>query len=149
MSIPAPASPAAKPAPRRPLPVPDAATAPYWDAAARHRLALPRCEDCGRFHFYPRTLCPHCGSSRLTWAEVGGRGNVFSVSVLHQGPSAAFKDDLPYALAIIELEEGPTLMSHVVDCDPHAVAIGMPVEVDFRDFGEIALPVFRPARGGR
>jgi uncharacterized OB-fold protein len=129
----------------RPMPVPDASTSAYWKAAAEHRLVIPRCDDCARFHFYPRTLCPYCGSARLMWAAVSGRGRVYSVTVLYQGPSPAFKEDLPYALAIVELEEGPSLMSNIVGCDPLSVKIGMSVEVAFRDCGKAALPVFRPA----
>src|SRR5437016_5339502 len=95
--------------PDRPVPTPDAATAPYWQAAREHRLLLPRCLDCGRHHFYPRTLCPHCASPRIEWREVSGRGQVYSFTIVHRPPSPAFAADVPYVLASIALEEGPHL----------------------------------------
>lgn len=129
----------------KPLPSPDPVTAPYWNAAAERRFVLPRCEDCGRHHFYPRSVCPHCGSSQLAWVEVSGRGEVYSYTVIHRAPSAAFAPDVPYAVALIALEEGPHLMSHVVGCAPGEVRIGLPVQVDFRDAGDgVLLPVFAP-----
>ena len=133
----------------RPLPIPDAQTAPYWEAAREHRLVLPRCGDCGRFHFYPRALCPHCASASLSWAPASGRGSVYSYTVVHRAPSPAFAGELPYVVALIELEEGPHLMSNVVNCAPDAVRIGMRVKAVFRDFEDgTVLPVFAPDTGG-
>jgi len=131
-------------APDRPVPVPDALTAPYWEAARAHRFALPRCEECGRFHFYPRSLCPYCYSPRLAWTQASGRGTVYSFSVIHRAPSPAFAADVPYIVATVALEEGPHLMTNVVNCAPDNVRIGMPVTVDFLDLGDEALPVFKP-----
>jgi hypothetical protein len=74
----------------RPLPVPDAATAPYWDAAREHRLVMPKCADCGAFHFYPRTLCPSCSSSRIEWTACSGRAEVYSYTIVHRAPGPAF-----------------------------------------------------------
>lgn len=131
--------------PGRPLPAPDALTAPYWDAACAHRFVLPRCEECGRFHFYPRSLCPYCHSPRLAWTQAGGRGTVYSFSVIHRAPSPAFAADVPYIVATVVLEEGPHLMTNIVGCAPDNVRIGMPVAVEFLDLGDEALPVFKPA----
>ena len=127
----------------RPLPIPDPATAPYWAAARAHRLSLPRCDDCGERHFYPRPLCPHCGSQRLGWADVSGDGTVFSFTIVQRAPSPAFADKVPYAVAIVALDEGPHLMSNIIGCAPDQVRIGMRVRVNFLDFNEeISLPVF-------
>jgi uncharacterized OB-fold protein len=129
----------------RPRPLADASTRPYWDAAKAHRLALPRCEACGRWHFYPRSLCPHCGSAAITWAAASGRGTVYSMTQVQRAPSPAFAPAVPYVVALIELEEGPHLMSSIVHCDPATVRIGMPVRVTFLDLDdETTQPVFEP-----
>lgn len=127
----------------RPLPVADALTRPYWDAARDRRFLLPRCDACARFHFYPRSVCPHCGADAITWSAASGRGTVFSATQVERAPSAAFAP--PYLVAVVALEEGPHLMSTVIGCDPAAVKVGMPVMVDFLECGEATLPVFRPS----
>jgi uncharacterized OB-fold protein len=127
----------------RPVPTPDAATAPYWSAAHEQRLVMPRCLDCSRYHFYPRTLCPHCGSTRLEWSACGGRGTVYSYTIVHRAPSPAFAADVPYVVAVVEIDEGPRLMTNVVGCAPDAVRIGMKVGVAFRQVtDDVTLPVF-------
>jgi uncharacterized OB-fold protein len=130
----------------RPLPVPDAATAPYWDAAREHRLVMPKCNDCGAFHFYPRTLCPHCSSAQLEWTLCSGRAEVYSYTVVHRAPGPAFAAEVPYVVATVKLHEGPHLMTRIRGCAPEAVRIGMAVRVAFDDASaEITLPVFEPA----
>jgi len=88
-------------------------------------FSMPRCADCGAFHFYPRPACPKCGSAKLAWAEASGRGIVYSYSTVHRAPSPAFKDDVPYVVAIVKTDEGPHLLSRVVGVPPEAVKIGM------------------------
>lgn len=128
----------------RPLPDPDTLTAPYWRHAREGRLALPRCNDCGRHHFYPRPACPHCGGRQLEWVPVSGRGSIYSFSVVHRAPGPTFADDVPYVVAIVRIEEGPHLFSRI-DADPRTVAIGQPVRVGFDPVcDEISLPVFVP-----
>jgi uncharacterized OB-fold protein len=128
------------------LPVPDAATGPYWEAAREQRLVIPRCDDCGRYHFYPRTLCPHCSSPRLKWTQVNGAGAIYSFTIIHRAPSPAFAAAVPYVVAAVKLAEGPHLMTNIVGIAPDAVRIGMPVKVVFQKFSEeITLPVFEPA----
>src|SRR5215218_8220748 len=132
-------------APDRPLPSPDAATAKYWEAAREGRLAMPRCDDCSRYHFYPRTLCPHCNSPRLTWTPVSGNGEVYSFTVIHRAPSPAFAAAVPYVVAAVKLKEGAHLMTNLVGVAPNAVCIGMPVTAVFQRFSdEITLPFFEP-----
>ncbi len=129
----------------RPLPSSDPGTAPYWEGARRHELRLPRCRDCGEVHFYPRSLCPHCGSADLEWIAASGRGNVYSFTVVHRAPSSAFKARVPYVVAVVSLEEGPHLMTTLGGCDPGDVKIGMPVEVVWEDIDSgTTLPYFVP-----
>lgn len=129
------------------LPLPNPLTAPYWRGAKEHRLVLPRCGDCGRYHFYPRSLCPRCGSSRLAWAAASGSGEVYSYTVVHRAPSESFKKEVPYVVAIVALAEGPHLMTRLAGIEPASVKIGLRVEVAFEDVDdEISLPLFRPAQ---
>lgn len=132
-----------------PVPVPMPETRPYWEAARRHVLQLPWCVPCGAFFFYPRAACPRCLSSRIEWRTVSGRGRLHTFTLVHRGPKG-FPLESPYVLAMVELDEGPRIMTNLVDVDatPDTVRIGMPVEVTFVDVNdEIALPRFRPAGG--
>lgn len=120
----------------------------FWDATAEGRLLLPRCDDCQTVVWYPRPFCPACGSLRITWIQASGEGTVYSFTINRRGTA-----DLPeyrqvgtYVLAYVELEEGPRIMTNVVDCEPDSVQIGQRVEVVFHDTGKgTALPRFRPA----
>jgi len=130
-----------------PLPVPTPETRPFWDAARRHELCLQRCHTCGRHVFFPRAACPHCFGSDLEWRRVSGRGTVHTFTVVHRG-QRQFPLPTPYVIAIVELDEGPRLMTNLVGiaADAAKIRIGMPVEVVFEDVSpEIALPRFRPA----
>jgi uncharacterized OB-fold protein len=130
----------------RPVPTPDPATASYWAAAREHRLSIPRCEACDEFHFYPRPLCPHCGSPDFAWTTISGKGTVFSFTIVQRAPSPAFADKVPYAIAIVALDEGPHLMSNIIDCPPDRVHIGMQVRATFIDIdAKVSLPVFEVA----
>jgi uncharacterized OB-fold protein len=122
-------------------PSPDAA--PFWEACARGELALPFCTACGDFFFYPRAICPRCGSRDVEWRQASGRGRLHTFCIQHQTPLPAFRDRTPFVTAIVELEEGPRMMTLLVDVepDPAAIRCDMPVEVVFRD----GLPTFRPA----
>src|SRR5688500_6942344 len=115
----------------RPLPYPDHLTGPYWTAAREGALSLPRCEDCGRAHFYPRPACLFCGAERIVWKPASGRGSVYSFSVVHRAPGPAFAADVPYVVAIIATEEGPHLLSRVVGIAPDKVRIGLRVKARF------------------
>ena len=131
----------------RPAPAPDVnpETREYWDATAQGRLLLKRCLDCGSVIWYPRALCPQCASLRTEWFEASGRGQVYSYTLNHRG-QGAYSGAGPYVLAYVELDEGPRVMTNIVDCDPDTVKIGQRVEVVFHDTGAgNALPRFRPA----
>ena len=128
----------------QPTPTPESAA--YWEACNEGRLVIQRCGACGHHQFYPRLLCTRCMSGDLGWHEASGQGRVKSFTIIRRPVTEAYADDVPYVVALIELAEGPTMMSNVVDCDPETVAIGMAVGVDFeRRTEELAVPVFRPA----
>ena len=130
----------------RPLPSPNPLTAPYWQAAHQGELKLPRCEACAKFHFYPRSACPHCGSVNLAWQAVSGKGEVYSFTIVHRAPSKGFEVLVPYVVAVVALAEGPHLMTRLTQVQPDAVCIGMAVAVEFeKQDDETTLPVFRPA----
>ncbi len=134
---------------RKPLPnLSDDVTAPYWDAAAEHRLVLPRCVDCGTTFFYPRRRCPACWSDRLEWADATGAGTVWSFTWVHVPfYDDVWADDVPYCIACIELDEGVRLVTNLVGADAASVAIGDPVRVVFDDVTpEVTLPKFRVTR---
>ena len=121
---------------------------PFWDGTAEGRLLLPRCEDCQVFIWYPRPFCPSCASTRVSWVEASGRGTVYSYTINRRGQAdlSAYKEAGVYVLAYVELDEGPRMMTNIVDCDPDSVKIGQRVQVVFHDTGEgTALPRFRPA----
>ena len=131
--------------PPKPLPVPNEDTRVYWEACSRHELLLQRCDACGQVQFYPRALCSGCLSSDLSWQKATGGGTVYSYTVVHRPPTPAFANDVPYVVALIDLDEGVRMMSHVIDCPPEKVFVGQKVQVAFRDESpEISLPVFRP-----
>ena len=131
---------------KKPLPRVDEESRGWWEALARHELYFQRCRDCGTKRFYPRALCPRCLSSATEWVRASGRATVYSFTVTYQNQAPGFREELPYVLAMVELEEGPRLVTNLVGCAPDDVRTGMPVEVAFEDVtGEIALPKFRPA----
>lgn len=130
--------------PEKPLPVIDHDSAPYWEAAREGRLDIPLCGDCGRHHFYPRAICPHCHSDNLKFDTVSGRGEVHTFTIARRPAGPAFADDVPYVVALIELEEGPRMMSRIQTDDPESVRIGARVEVTFvKATDEITFPYFR------
>jgi hypothetical protein len=125
------------------LPTPTPLSAPYWQAAREGRLVLQRCEACGKHQFYPRSICATCASERLAWSDASGRGRVKSFTVIRRAVSPAYEPEVPYVVALIELAEGPTLMSNVVGCAPEAVRIGARVRVRFDAWSDaITVPVF-------
>ena len=131
---------------RKPLPRVDEESRGFWEALARHELWFQRCRDCGTKRFYPRAVCTHCLSSSTEWVRASGRGSVYTFTVTHQNQSPGFREELPYVLAVVELEEGVRMMTNVVGCAPDAVRIGMPVEVVFDDVTpDVTLAKFRPA----
>jgi uncharacterized OB-fold protein len=133
-------------APRFDLPAPEADTQPYWDAARDRRLLLKRCRACSRAHFYPRPFCPHCWSDDVDWEDASGRATLYTWSVVHRNDLPPFGGRVPYVAAVVELAEGPRMMTNVEGCAFDDLRIGMALEVDFRvETDEVTVPVFRPA----
>ncbi len=125
----------------RPLPTPSELTQPFWDAATQHRLLRPVCTRCTRSFFTPQVACPHCGSLEWEYIESAGLGTVYSATTIFRPPSPAFA--APYVLAIIDLDEGWSMLSRVVGCAPEAVTIGQRVRVSWDPIdGGFVLPVF-------
>lgn len=121
-------------------------TQPYWDAARKGELVVQHCRDCDQRSFPPRAHCPQCGSAELEWRKVSGRGTVYTFTVAHRPPHPVFAEQCPLVIAVVELEEGPRMISNVVGCDPADVEVGMAVRVSFEqiDDSDVALPVFAP-----
>lgn len=133
----------------RPLPQPLTPEGrPYWEGLKQGKLMIPRCEDCRRAFFYPRAVCPGCGSRRHQWEQASGRGRLHAFSIVHQSINKAMRVPLPYVLAMIELEEGPRMMSNLVNVepDPARLRCDMPVRVVFRPLtDEVTVSLWEPA----
>ena len=130
----------------KPLPEITLLTEPFWQGTTEHQLRLQRCDDCGTFRFIPKEVCPNCTSVQATWTPVSGAGEVYSYSTVYRGTPQAFQEDVPYIVVMVELSEGPRIISHLIDCAPDQVQIGMPVTVVFEDATpEMSLYKFRPA----
>ena len=129
----------------RPIPRRDNLSRPFWNAGAEGRLVIQKCPACGHRQFYPRALCTRCAEPP-EWEEASGRGTVHTFTVIHQMHAQPFKDELPYVVAMVDLEEGVRMMGNVTGCDPDDVHIGMPVEVYFEEAEEgTGVPFWRPA----
>ncbi|EFL23953.1 DUF35 domain-containing protein [Streptomyces himastatinicus ATCC 53653] len=137
-------------APRFDLPEPDPFSRPYWDAAARGRLLIRRCAACGRAHHYPREFCPHCWSEDVAWEEASGAATLYTWSEVHRNDLPPFGAQVPYTAAVVDLAEGPRMMTRIVDHPAGGLRAGMPLHVTFRVLGEgaPAVPVFRPCPDG-
>ncbi|MFN0148781.1 MAG: Zn-ribbon domain-containing OB-fold protein [Dehalococcoidia bacterium] len=132
------------PAVAKPLPQPTPLTQPFWDATRERRLVMPRRKD-GTYFWYPRILEPGTLRDDWTWAPVSGRGTVYSYTIDRRGTAQAFAGDVPYVIAIVELEEGPHFTTNIVGCALEDVRIGMAVEAVFEDASDaITLVKFRP-----
>jgi len=133
---------------KRPVPVPDSDSAPFWEGCREHKLLIQKCSDCGTLRFPARRHCAECGSDASEWTEVSGTGKVFSwIVVNHPVPREVFGAEVPYVVALIELDEGVRMPSNIVGIAPHEVEAYMPVEVVFNDFNGTILPQFRPRQG--
>ena len=130
----------------KPMPVPDADSRPFWEGCREHRLRIERCAECHAARFPPAAACPRCGSSASQWVSASGRGTVFSWFVVrHPVPKDIYAAEVPYVVALVELEEGVRMPTNIVGCAPEAIRAGMPVEVVFDDVSpEITLPRFLP-----
>ena len=129
----------------KPLPVITEDSRPFWEGCQQGKLLLQYCGACQRYQFYPRLFCMQCGSGSLRWVEASGRGVIYSYTIIHQNKSPEFVGDTPYNVAIIQLEEGPRLLSNIVDSSLADLRVDLPVTVVFDAVSDtIALPHFRP-----
>ncbi|MGE3594132.1 MAG: Zn-ribbon domain-containing OB-fold protein [Dehalococcoidia bacterium] len=128
----------------RPIPVPTAESQPFWDACASGELHYQYCRVCERSQFPPRNQCALCGSP-VEWRRSSGKGTIHSVTVVHRAPSPGFVADVPYALALVDLEEQFRIMANIVGGEPATFRIGQRVSVSFRRISDsIVLPQFQP-----
>ena len=127
---------------KKPLPVPDSESKPFWDGCNEEKLLIQHCKDCDKHIFYPRAVCPHCMSDQIEWVEASGKGKVYSYTIARRGAGPAFADDAPYVVALIDLDEGVRMMSNIVNCDVEAVRCDMPVKVVFEEREGMKLPMF-------
>ena len=133
---------AVTPTSARPLPVPTPETAHFWEGTARGDLRLQRCRSCSETYFPPQPFCPACASDDVEVVRASGRGTLHSYVINHR---AAPGFDAPYVIAVVELAEGPRLLTNLVDVapDPDALPLDVAVEVVFEPVGDITLPLFR------
>ena len=130
---------------KRPLPKPTPETQHYWEGAAAGELRLQTCSDCSKTYFPPRPFCPKCGSRAVKVTKASGKAKLHSY-VIHARPAPGF--DPPYAIAVVELDEGPRMMTNIVGCPqtPEALQLDMALEVTFeKQNDQITLPFFKPA----
>ena len=114
---------------QKPIPRPNGDTQPFWDACNEERLIFQRCTACGYAQFYPRSACVKCESVDLEWKEADAVGVVHTFTIVNRAPSSAFRGDVPYVLALIDLADGFRMMMNIVDCDPKDVSIGKTVRI--------------------
>ena len=124
---------------RIPAPEPNPETKAFWEGAAQGTLLIKQCRACGRSHYYPRALCPYCMSDATEWQTTAGTGTLYSYSVMRRA-------EVPYAIAYVTLDEGPTMMTNLVNCDFDALRVGQRVKVAFTPTeGGPPVPTFTPA----
>ena len=131
--------------PKRFLPSPSPETQPFWDGTKQGELRLQRCDSCSHVYFPPRPFCPKCAHRKVSWFKASGRGRLFSY-VIHHRPAPGF--EAPYSIAVVELAEGPRMMTNIINCPqtPQALQLDMPVQIAWSKLSdEITLPTFQPA----
>jgi len=127
----------------KPLPHPSPESIPFWEGAREEKLMLPRCNTCGRFWFPPSQRCRHCLSGDFAWRESRGEGRIYSFVVYHRVYHPGFENDVPYVVAIVELDEGPRLLSNIVGTPWESIRCDIRVHVVFDDTGRgITIPKF-------
>lgn len=129
----------------KPVPSLTPENAPFYQGLREHAMRLQRCVQCSAFRYPPSDRCSHCLSNASTWHHMSGLATVYSWTVLHHVYHPAFASDVPYNIAVVQLEEGPRLITNIIGCQNADIYIGMPVEVEYVDVSdEITLAKFRP-----
>jgi uncharacterized protein len=132
----------------KPVPQADGTTRHFWESLKAHQMEIQRCNDTGNAFFYPRGMSPFTLSDNISWESVSGKAVVHAFTIVHQNRAPGFVDELPYVVAMVELEEGARMMTNLIDVepDPEHVKIGMPVEIVYEDItDDVTLPKFRPS----
>lgn len=126
------------------VPAPTPETQPFWDGARAGELRIQRCRTCGEAYFYPRPFCPGCAGDDVEWFTASGRATLASY-VICERPAPGFEP--PYVIALVELAEGPRMMTSIVGVEPtpEALPLDLPLTVRFEERGDLAVPVFAPA----
>jgi uncharacterized protein len=128
----------------KPLPIVTDVNRPYWEGCRQGKLLLQHCQQCQQYQFYPRLYCMQCGSDKLQWAEASGRGRLSSYTIIHRNKTPEFVQDVPYNVAIIQLDEGPRMMANIVGSDNSQLGVDLPVTVVFDPVtDEISVPRFK------
>jgi uncharacterized OB-fold protein len=131
---------------KKPLPCVNDDTREFWKGCKAHELRFQRCKECGHIRWPASTICPSCHSKNTNWVVASGKGKVFTFAVYHVAFHPGFRDDLPYVVADVELDEGPRLVTNIIGCPVDKVECGLPVIVAWEDINEeFTLPKFRPA----
>jgi uncharacterized protein len=134
----------ATPKPQRALPERTPENKRLWDSCVEHAMELQQCDACQRFWYYPSPICPHCSSLEFTWRPIAGSGAVHTFTWVYR-PAPGFEDMVPYAYALVELDEGPIVATNIVNSDEASLQIGMPVQIHYLDVNpEVTLPLFEP-----
>ena len=134
----------------KPSPYPTPETSYYWEGTAAGELRIQRCNSCHNSYFYARPSCPHCGSLDVTWTVASGRARLHTYLISYRA-APGFEGDVPYAIAVVELEEGPRMMTNIVGIEntPENLVLDMPLEVVFQQRAKQHVPVFQPAGGAK
>lgn len=131
---------------KKPMPKVTKWSKPYWDAAKQHKLILKKCKNCGEIDHPPYLYCTNCLSDEHEWIEASGKATLVAYAINVFGVPFPFWDDMPYVLAMVDLEEGPRMMTNIVDWNQDELKNGMELEVVFDDVNEeFTLPKFRPS----
>jgi uncharacterized OB-fold protein len=126
------------------LPTPDADTQPFWDGCKEGRFLLRHCNTCGVDHYYPRPFCPSCWSEDVAWREASGDATLYTFSIVRQNDLPPFPERVPYVAAVVELAEGPRVMTNIEGVEFDDIEIGMKLRVDFKAISDdVTIPVFR------
>ena len=129
----------------KPLPTNAGETKVFWDGCKKGELIIQQCNSCNEYQFYPRGICSNCWTTDIKWVHSTGRGKVWTYTITYQNRTPGFAEDVPYVLALVELDEGVKMFTNIIECDPKEVKIGMDVEVTFvRANNFITIPYFKP-----
>ncbi len=131
-------------APLKPVSQPDELTEPFFAAGAEGRLLVAVCTSCGAMRLPTSATCPDCLAEGVEWQDVSGKGTVHTFAIMHRRYHPAWEPDLPYNIAVVELDEGPRLPANIIGVENDEISVGMPVEVVWEREGEAPVPRFRP-----